>query len=186
MIVSGIYKIINLVNNKVYIGKATRISARLSAHRYLLRHKKHVNTYLQNAWNKYGEDNFKLEIVEKCEISILPERENFWVMHYKANNVEFGYNLMVVGRKNHNHSDETKKKISQAHLGKRKTLEHNKNSADARCKTVLQFDKNNNFIKEWKSATEVKKELGYNQGHIAGVCNGLRKTHKGYFWKYKV
>ena len=185
MVISGIYRIINLVNNKIYIGKATKVSARLSAHRYLLRNKKHVNTYLQNSWNKYGEDNFKLEIIEKCEISMLPEREDFWVNHYKANDVEFGYNLMIVGRKNHHHSNETKEKLRNASLGKKKTVEHVRNNTLSKYKAILQFDKQGNFIKEWLGASYVRDVLGYPQSNITAVCNGLRKTAKGFIWKYK-
>jgi hypothetical protein len=52
--ISGIYKITNLKTGKVYIGKASRVSSRLANHKYLLRNNKHVNVYLQRAWNKYG------------------------------------------------------------------------------------------------------------------------------------
>lgn len=72
---SGIYCIINIKNNKCYIGSTKYISSRLWKHRSLLRNKKHDNQHLQNAWNKYGEDNFDYYIVEKCNIELLEERE---------------------------------------------------------------------------------------------------------------
>jgi len=50
-------------------------------------------------------------------------------------------------------------------------------------KPVLQFDKNNNFIKRWDSVKSIKEELGYN--NIANCCRGLSKTANGYIWKYE-
>lgn len=51
-------------------------------------------------------------------------------------------------------------------------------------KSVLQYDLEGNFIKEWKSTMECCRN-GYNQGHVAECCRGERKTHKGFIWKYK-
>ena len=182
---SGIYKITNLVNNKVYIGKGTKVSGRIAAHKYLLRNNKHNNGHLQHAWNKYGEQNFTFETIEKCEVSMLPQRESYWVEYYKSNSDVFGYNLMIVGRKNHHHSDETKKKISHASLGKKKTIEHRRNYTLSKYKAILQYDKQGNFIKEWLGASYVRDVLGYPQSNITAVCNGLRKTARGFIWKYK-
>jgi group I intron endonuclease len=182
---SGIYKITNLINYKVYIGKGTKISGRIASHKYLLRNNKHTNCHLQHAWNKYGEQNFTFETIEKCEVSILPQRESYWVEYHKSNNDIFGYNLMIVGRKNHHHSNETKKKISNASLGKKKTIEHRKNYTLSKYKAILQFDLSKNFIKEWLGASQIRDELGYNQGNITAVCNGKRISAHRYIWKYK-
>lgn len=51
--------------------------------------------------------------------------------------------------------------------------------------SVLQYDVYNNFIKEWKSFSEIKKVLGLNISNIHKVCNGKRKKAGGYIWKYK-
>lgn len=56
--------------------------------------------------------------------------------------------------------------------------------AEKQSKPVLQYDLECNFIKEWKSTRECKRN-GFNQGHIAACCRGERKTHKGFIWKYK-
>ena len=55
----------------------------------------------------------------------------------------------------------------------------------AKSKTVLQFDKNGNFIKEWISANEVGRILKLHQTHIWECCHGERKTCGGFIWKYK-
>ena len=51
-------------------------------------------------------------------------------------------------------------------------------------KSVLQYDLEGNFIKEWKSTMDCGRN-GYNHGHIADCCRGERKTHKGFIWRYK-
>lgn len=54
-------------------------------------------------------------------------------------------------------------------------------------KTVLQFDINDNFIKEWGSTREIERELGIKPCCISAVALGIRKrkTAGGYKWKYK-
>lgn len=51
----GVYKITCLPTNMIYIGSSNNILKRWDNHRWLLRHNKHNNNYLQNSWNKYGE-----------------------------------------------------------------------------------------------------------------------------------
>ena len=50
-------------------------------------------------------------------------------------------------------------------------------------KPVLQYDLEGNFIREWESTMECGRN-GYNQGHVAECCQGKRKTHKGFIWRY--
>ena len=51
----GIYKIINVVNNKFYVGSAVDLKRRKTRHFSELRTGKHNNRYLQSSWDKYGE-----------------------------------------------------------------------------------------------------------------------------------
>ena len=57
--ISGIYKISNIINDKFYIGSATDISGRWRAHTNTLKTKKHHNILLQRTYDKYGLDNLK-------------------------------------------------------------------------------------------------------------------------------
>ena len=50
----GIYRIKNLVNEKCYYGSSKNIEKRWKTHLNQLRNKKHINSILQRAWNKYG------------------------------------------------------------------------------------------------------------------------------------
>lgn len=63
----GVYKITCLSNDKIYIGSSRNISRRFCHHKNSLRKEKHHNHYLQEDWNKYGEENFKFEILEECK-----------------------------------------------------------------------------------------------------------------------
>ena len=90
---SGIYCIKNKVNNMVYIGLSKNIHNRWIEHKYRLNTHIHPNTKLQNAWDKYGEDNFEFIVLEKCDYDVIYEREKYWIKKYKSSEREFGYNL---------------------------------------------------------------------------------------------
>ena len=56
---AGIYQIESLINGKKYIGSSINVSNRiLNQHLKALREKNHHNKYLQNHFNKYGEEDF--------------------------------------------------------------------------------------------------------------------------------
>lgn len=96
--ICGIYKIENKINGKKYIGQSVNIKERWYEHKYDLRHNIHDNYYLQNAWNKYGEENFVFNIVVECEPCVnLDNLEKYYIDYYKANNKKFGYNLTAGG-----------------------------------------------------------------------------------------
>lgn len=80
----GIYRIICLVNQRVYIG-STQVSfkARFKKHKQRLRNNYHENEYLQRAWNKYGEENFRFEVLEEMLFnSLVKEREQYYLDRY--------------------------------------------------------------------------------------------------------
>ena len=94
----GIYKIINKINNKVYIGQSIDIDRRLKDHISGLNGNYGHNPHFQNAWNKYGEKNFEFEIVEEVEdTNLLDEREIYYISKYDSNNPDKGYNMMPGG-----------------------------------------------------------------------------------------
>jgi group I intron endonuclease len=79
----GIYKIINVVNNKFYVGSAVDFTARKRRHWWALRSQRHANKYLQAAWNKYGEESFKFLIVEELpEGADVLAAENVWLKEH--------------------------------------------------------------------------------------------------------
>lgn len=94
----GIYKITNLINNKVYIGQSIDIEKRLKDHINGLNNHYGHNSHFQNAWDKYGEDNFKFEILEEVyNCNLLNEREIYYISYFKSNLSEYGYNKTCGG-----------------------------------------------------------------------------------------
>lgn len=51
-------------------------------------------------------------------------------------------------------------------------------------KTVLQYTLDGEFVKEWPSTMECKRN-GFNQGGVSACCRGEKPTYRGYIWKYK-
>lgn len=91
----GIYKIENILNNKVYIGQSVDIEKRWSVHKAELKNNYHHNTHLQSAWNKYGEESFEFSIVEECNADQLNQCEIYWIDDFDS--YENGYNLTPGG-----------------------------------------------------------------------------------------
>lgn len=52
-------------------------------------------------------------------------------------------------------------------------------------KTVMQYDLEGKFIREWDSPSTIGQELGYNTGNISSCCRGVAVTANGYVWRYK-
>jgi group I intron endonuclease len=88
---SGIYKITNKINNKVYIGQSINIEKRFFGEK----NGRLPNKHLRSSFKKYGLDNFKFEIIEEC--NNLDEREQYWIQHYNSSNRECGYNKTIGG-----------------------------------------------------------------------------------------
>lgn len=153
----GIYKITNQVNGKVYIGQSVNIKQRWAEHKANLRNNKHENSYLQNAWNKYGEANFIFEVIEKCSKDELDDKEIFWISEYNSCK-DFinanGYNLTIGGG------------------GTRKIHR------------VSQYDLEGNFIKEWDNGIIAGESTGISIASIYGSCTHRLSYAGEYIWLY--
>ena len=97
MINSGIYKIENVLNNKVYIGLSVDIKKRWSTHKRKLYANKHSNKHLQSAWNKYGGTAFTFEVIELCEDQLLSNKEIYWADYYRSTLNKTLYNIAACG-----------------------------------------------------------------------------------------
>lgn len=122
---SGIYKILNKINGKAYVGSAVNLSLRWSRHRSMLNKGNHPNKYLQLSFDKNGLESFEFVIIEYCDRSTLLEREQFWIDNLKVCNRQYGYNTRTIAYSNVGLacSEETKIKISVKHKGKLKSSE---------------------------------------------------------------
>lgn len=98
----GIYKIRNIINDKVYIGQSTNISRRLKHHFKVAAinpNDLEYKTPLHEAIRKYGEQSFEVSILEECFKQDLDAREQFWISMYQSfpPSLNKGYNLTAGG-----------------------------------------------------------------------------------------
>lgn len=123
---SGIYEIENIVDGKKYIGSAKNIEKRKKEHFNALKNGAHKNKHLQNAWNKYGENNFKFNLIESVEPSSLINREQHCIDLYVSYDRNLGYNIApnagnTLGVRP---SDETKEKIRKKLTGQKRNAKY--------------------------------------------------------------
>jgi len=124
---SGIYCIQSKVNNKKYIGSSCNISKRYRMHLHHLRVLSHNNQHLINHVKKYGIKSLYFYVIELCNIENLIEREQYHI----DNNTDL-FNCRIIADRNdgikwteemkqkfigRKHSEKTKEKIRQLHLG---------------------------------------------------------------------
>lgn len=94
----GIYKIENLINGKIYIGKSVNIEKRFRSHitDSFNKNKPEYNHLIHRAIRKYGTDNFSFEIIEQCKENELNKREIYWISFYDCcilDSKNKGYNM---------------------------------------------------------------------------------------------
>jgi group I intron endonuclease len=90
-----IYIIKNTVNSKVYIGQTrTSVDQRWKEH---LRHAQYGDQIINRAMKKYGIDKFYIETLEICDVSILDEREIYYIDLYDSTDKSKGYNVSIGG-----------------------------------------------------------------------------------------
>ena len=160
-----IYKIVNKINNKIYIGQTTKkeVDKRLKEHIREARQEldgKRKLTFLHFALLEYGSDNFYIELLEECSKAQLDEREQYWIQYYNTI-MPNGYNMTKGGQK------------------------VCKNLLYSQSKPVYQYDLNNNLIASFKDSVEAEKITGINSGSIRKVCLGRGISAGGFKWSRK-
>ena len=183
-----VYLITNNINRRQYVGQTKNFKKRQLNWRCLKY--PYANCFLTEERAKYGLDSFKTEVLAQVETE---EEALELEEHYiKELNTLYpqGYNIDVGGKNNcgapkgennpmygRNHTEETKRKMSEAKKG----VFNTKTS-----KPLLQLDKDTGeVIREWPSTTEVERQLGYSQANISKCCLGKRKSANGFKWIYK-
>lgn len=144
---SGIYKIVNLLDGKIYIGSAINLEKRKRDHFSALKSGKHANNHLQRAFKKDGKENFGFIILEYLkDATFLIRTEQLYLDNYVVYgkiNRDKCYNIQVTAgsnlgikfskkwcmrisesKKGKKQSKETKNKISASHRGKKLSESH--------------------------------------------------------------
>lgn len=131
--ISGIYKIqSHLFPDKFYIGSSVDIRSRSSIHFSTLKKNNHENGKLQNHFNKYGDGDLYLSIVEQCDALCLIEREQYYldtltpyfnIRKIADRNIGVKFSdehnkKMSIAKKGSKLSEETKHKISESMKGR--------------------------------------------------------------------
>ncbi len=159
-----IYKITNKINGKIYIGQTIRpVDVRWRCHCQ-------KGNALFNAINKYGKENFTIEEIDRaCSINELNEKEIFWIkeLNCVAPN---GYNLRLGGESGGRHSEETRKRISEASKGRVV-------SEDTRKKKSIMFSGENNpaFGKNYNQGKECSPET---RDKISKAHTGMKRSEE--------
>jgi group I intron endonuclease len=183
----GIYKIIS-PTNKIYIGQSKDIKSRWSAYKYFEREyecykKNNKNSLILKSFKKYGYHNHKFEILEKCKIQELDEKEIFYISQYKSNVLKFpllnGLNLHEGGNKpplKTKMTETEKLKISIKNKENHKLGKYKKVS-----KIVIKLDKEGNVIKKFKSLTELFKQENFGYNFFVKNFTEINKLYKNEF-----
>ena len=150
----GIYKIENLLNNKIYIGQSIDIFFRWKAHCY--NHNSNKVLAIDKAIQKYGKENFSFQIIELCSQEQLNTQEIYYIEKF---NTYFGdgYNCTQGGQDcGHNL---LKKKVIQTIIETGETIV---------------FD----------SITDAARTYNISPINISRVCNGLTYSSCDSFWNF--
>lgn len=191
-----IYKITNLINGKIYVGKTNgklrkRILSHISHANPYTKSRKH---YFQFAIQKYGLNNFGIDVLEYCNNKDLNAKEIYWIRVLESYKAEKGYNCTYGGDgcpTAHTVSEVTRNKISlknkekwnsEAYRNMQRNA-HKQSWANTSYK-IVQLDNALNFIKLWNSKKEIVNEFGSgNFGRL--TYKNPRIYSNGFVWVTK-
>jgi group I intron endonuclease len=166
--------IVNLANNKLYIGSAASLSNRKQKHLSDLNTGKHHNRYLQRVYNKYGKDYFIFKVVEYSEKESLLEREQFWIDRFDFKNELYNLTPTAGSSLGCKRSDEFRRKISEANKGKKLSDEHRNKISDS-SKGKIISEKQRKIISE---ANKGKKLSDEHRNKISEANNGFTRSRE--------
>lgn len=198
----SIYKITNIVNNYVYVGSTSRtLEQRLKAHLKPNNLKDAPNSLFYKDIEKYGRENFKIELLDTCF-----ERHRFIIEEYWWNKLYKEGNCMYDIKRGATHSentiqriarlrnqedkqeiyktDEFKQKISEATSGENNGMFGKKDEEALNGRIVIAFyDKEHTKI--YKTFPSVKVALIWLgiKGHTKlNQCCRTNELYHGYYW----
>lgn len=169
-----IYKITNIVNNKIYIGQSKNDVSKRFARHIQDALSERLDTHFARAIRKYGRDNFIIEVIDEAEEqNELNQKENYWIHYYDT--LKNGYNetdsIIRCGGNTYLSKTEEEMKIISNKIRESKLGAKNPHSRKVKCfnintKEELHFDTN-------KQMQEYFNEDNHN--FITRRCNGKTK-----------
>lgn len=180
----GIYRILNIKNNKMYIGSSENLNKRRINHFGLLKRNKHHSIHLQRAWNrtKNPKEIFKFEILEYCNKENLLERENYYLNYYVnsqdyINNInkdflKLSYNILplAIDGFSGKHRKETILKLKMNHpLRKR----------------ILCYNSDGKLYKLFESSGDAEKCTGLSKSAILKLCKNKKYVSRTYIFGFE-
>ena len=182
---SGIYKIINKINGKFYIGSSNNIKRRWSHHKTSLRSGIHTNIHLQNSYDKHGEDQFEFVLFEEVKVINLLAKEQEYLDEAFGGDREI-YNISRVAGSpmtGRNHTEEVKQLLSEKlsgenhpHYGKPVSKEWRRKISKANKKFTDEQEAS--FRKRWLSGEtkgSIAKEIGV---HTTTITRAIERAER--------
>ncbi len=178
--ISGIYKIINKVNGKYYVGSAKNVRDRWAGHKHCLNKNIHKNSHLQSSWKKYGSNNFEFLLIKEVELNILlieeqkylniakSEQDKCYNKSFLADRIEMTPKVIDKIRESNRRriwSEESLLKLSKIHKGQKHT---------EKTKQLL-----SRLLKGRKISDETKLKIGKSmKGKLLGNKHPFYGTHR--------
>lgn len=209
---TGIYKITNLTNNKVYIGQTTNFHQRKLDHfKKTAVNQRPIN--LHRDMKKVGVDKFSMALLEECSVEDLDNREKYWTDRYSKDhemyNIVSGnpsyssHNKKIQSKRftkmnkenwknpeyrkmmSQKSSERQKKRLEDPEYLAEKSAQLKKYT-DSIKKRVAQYDMDGHLIKVYSGVRAAERATGVRSRSISMVANHqkYRKSAGGYRWEF--
>lgn len=176
-----IYKITNLINNKIYIGQDIKNDTKYFGSGKLIK----------LAIKKYGKENFIKEIIEYCtDEKHMDEREIFWIKEFNSTDIKIGYNICEGGKSFRTMRGENNSRFGKHHTEETKALIREKrklqkmsNEEKERMRELWKTDKNpgknksKETIEKLKSTAKSLNRVGEKSPFFGKVHSEETKKH---------
>jgi len=181
----GIYRWINNLNGKTYIGSSINLSVRFYTY-YSLRYLAKSNRPMERALLKYGFSNFSLEILDYCNSEDLLKREQYYLDTLKP---EYNVAKIAGSTLGYKHSEESLKKmrdfiLSAKVLAKKKLA--TKNATTARSIPILVKNIKTNETSQYVSLSAAGNAIGITKGAISQALLNNKIIKKTYILERKI
>jgi group I intron endonuclease len=164
MQICGIYQIVRIDKDEVYVGASVDIKRRFSCHKARMKNSNHYHQTLNEGWKL---NQIRFEILEECEELELKEREDYWIKHLP----DVGYKIVNKNRASRaqRNSEEGKLHKSLAQMGSRNGNSRLTDNEIIKIKVLARdTDITIGKLAEW---------FGVSQGHISNIIKGIKWKH---------